>query len=119
MLLYAMPYLAKPCYDNSPSTTQHSTAQDPRERGGLKQSRARKLVFSLLSSHLFVDHDGAEESGNFLAIILGALGLVLLLLPLLPFPWVFCICTVRFGGEGGGTCFCRAKHEFIARVSDI
>jgi hypothetical protein len=32
---------------------------------------------------------------------------------------VFCICTVRFGGEGGGTCFCRAKHEFIARVSDI
>jgi hypothetical protein len=86
MLLYAMPYLAKPCYDNSPSTTQHSTAQ---------------------------------ESGNFLAIILGALGLVLLLLPLLPFPWVFCICTVRFGGEGGGTCFCRAKHEFIARVSDI
>lgn len=91
------PCPAKPYHDISvgnDSTAQHKTR---RKRGG----KAKSAQISFLSSHLFVDHDGAEKSGIFLAIILGRWSGFFV--PFLPFPWVLRICTVRsWEGEGGG-----------------
>jgi hypothetical protein len=54
---------------------------------------------------LFVDHAGAEKSGNFLAIILGAwaLGLSLGSIPFSPLPLgVPYLHRAFLGGQGGG-----------------